>query len=1065
MRSFSMALIVGSLVLSACGAPTLTPGGMTPSASPSTEPILTAPAEPTALPSEGEEPIYLAIIWHQHQPVYTKNPETGAYVRPWVRVHATKDYVDMAAILEQYPTVHATFNLTPSLIRQLDDLAAGAKDLYWVLAEIPAAELRAEQRQFILDRFFDTNRRIIARFPRYQDLLHQRDSSDDPLGEYSTQDFLDLQVLFNLAWVDPDWLRQEPLAGLVAKGEGFEEADKEILFAEHMRLIQEVIPVHRRLQDAGQIEVSMTPYAHPILPLLVSTDTARQALPSLELPAAQFVYAQDAAAQIELGVQLYEAHFGRPPRGMWPAEGSVAQGIVSMVAQNGIQWMASDEGVLAKSLGLDSFARDSSDIVVEADRLYRPYYVQGQRGGPVAIVFRDIVISDKVGFTYSGLPGSVAAADFVRRIHDIRDRLIASGVQGPHLVSVILDGENAWEHYENDGKDFLHGLYQRLGNDPLIRTVTPSEFLEIAPDQPEIEDLWAGSWINHDFSTWIGEEEENIAWERLAATREFLEEYITGRRKGQVSDQVLDQAQMLMYIAEGSDWFWWLGADQNSGNDESFDQQFRDTLSQVYLTLGEEPPSLLDVPIILQRAVSADRPCTALIEPTVDGVIEESEWSAAGLYLAHGGAMAEAQPLCQSLAYGFDSQNLYLGLEAADGLASPASEGYIEIYLSVPGGGPAGNSGMGFPANRMVAVRFADGELAGAVFYLATGDEEWSASSSSELVAPGQLELTVRGVEAELTRPVAWREGQMEMAIPLLLLGRADTGDRLTIRALCSQTQEAGGESILVNADQIPGTGPAVVVVPDLGTTTILVDVTDPSGDDHGPGSYIYPLEAVFAAGNFDVQSFQVGHDAENIVFKFTVRGPIDNPWGSPNGLSVQTLDVYIDADGDGAGGVAMLPGRNLAFQEGYAWDFAITAEGWAPGIYVPGDGAPQQVASAAEFQILADPGQRSVTLRVPKSILGASPETWRYAAALLSQDGYPSSDVMRVRDAVPEAQQWRIGGAPRGTTNHTRVMDLVWPMEGEQEAWLSDFTATDAPQAELAAGSFARVPMFGVDR
>ncbi|NOR83367.1 MAG: hypothetical protein GQ526_07720, partial [Ardenticatenales bacterium] len=800
---FILTLVVGSLLLSACGAPTPTPAGLTPSASPSTTPVLTAPVEPAALPSEGEGPIYLAIIWHQHQPVYTKNPETGAYVRPWVRVHATKDYVDMAAILERYPTVHATFNLTPSLIRQLDDLAAGAKDLYWVLAEIPAAELDHEQRQFILDRFFDTNRRIIARFPRYQELLRRRDSSDDPLGEYRTQDFLDLQVLFNLAWVDPDWLRQEPLAGLVAKGEGFEEADKEILFAEHMRLIQEVIPVHRRLQDAGQIEVTMTPYAHPILPLLVSTDMARQALPALALPGAQFAYEQDAVAQVELGVQLYETHFGRPPRGMWPAEGSVAQGIVSMVAQNGIQWMASDEGVLAKSLGFDSFARDSSEIVVEADRLYRPYYVEGERGGPVAIVFRDIVISDKVGFTYSGLPGSVAAADFVGRIHDIRDRLIASGVPGPHLVSVILDGENAWEHYANDDKDFLHGLYQRLGDDPLIRTVTPSEFLEIAPDQPEIEDLWAGSWINHDFSTWIGEEEENIAWERLAATREFLEEYITGRRKGQVSDQVLDQAQMLMYIAEGSDWFWWLGADQNSGNDESFDQQFRDTLKQVYLTLGEEPPGLLDMPIIPPLAVSADRPCTALVEPTVDGVIEEDEWRAAGLYLARGGAMAEAQPLCQSLAYGFDSHNLYLALEVAGGWVSPAGEGYIGIYLSVPGGGPAGDSGMGFAANRMVAIRFADGELAEAVFYLATADEEWSASSSSELVAPDRLELTLRGMEPELTRPVAWHGGQLEMAIPLLALGGADTGDRLTLRAVCRPTEEAGGESTVVaNAGQ-----------------------------------------------------------------------------------------------------------------------------------------------------------------------------------------------------------------------------------------------------------------------
>ena len=216
-----------------------------------------------------EEPIYLAIIWHQHQPVYFKDPETNTYIRPWVRMHATKDYVDMADILNQYPEIHATFNLTPSLIQQLDDLSAGAKDLYWTHAEIPADELAEEEKQFILDRFFDTNRRIIDRFPRYAELLDKRDSSDDPLNEFTIEDYRDLQVLFNLAWVDPDWLAEEPLDGLVAKGRDFVETDKETIFTEHLRLINEVIPVHKALQDSGQIEVTTTPLAHPILPLLV----------------------------------------------------------------------------------------------------------------------------------------------------------------------------------------------------------------------------------------------------------------------------------------------------------------------------------------------------------------------------------------------------------------------------------------------------------------------------------------------------------------------------------------------------------------------------------------------------------------------------------------------------------------------------------------------------------------------------------------------------------------------------------------------------------------------------
>lgn len=1039
-RVFILLILLMSVLLSACA--TAQPVVVTP-----TEELGTEVAEPTQTLPE-EQPIYLAIIWHQHQPVYFKDPETGIYSRPWVRVHAAKDYVDMAAILKLYPDIHVTFNLTPSLIRQIDDFVAGAKDLYWVLTEIPANELTEDQKQFVLERFFDTNRKVIRRFPRYQELLRKRDTSDNPLEEFTTQDYLDLQVLFNLAWTDPDWLAQEPLAGLVVKGKDFNEEDKQIVLAEHVRLIQQVIPIHRELQDAGQIEVTMTPFAHPILPLLVTTDLAREALPDVELPRERFVYGQDAAAQIALGVQLYEAHFGRPPRGMWPAEGSVAQEIVTLVAQNGIQWMASDEGVLANSLGMTSFTRDANGVVVQADTLYRPYYVQGKRGGPVAIVFRDIVLSDKVGFTYSGLKGSIAAADFIQRIHAIRQALLESGAKGPHLVSVILDGENAWEYYANDGKEFLHSLYQRLSEDPLIKTVTPSEFLENAPDQPKIDDLWAGSWIDHSFATWIGEEEENAAWDLLATTREFLQKYITGPRKGSVDDAVLEEALTWMYIAEGSDWFWWYGADQNSGNDEAFDQQFRETLKQVYLTLGEDPPSVLDVPIIPQPAVKADRPSTGLIQPEIDGIVDLGEWEAAGQYLASGETLT-AQPLyLQALNYGFDGQHLYLGLVSDADYTFFPGDNFAEVYLKVPGGGDTNyfsrsGSLLGFSANRLVEIAYQDGALAGAAIYQAEGDEIWGQPTALEQVAgtPGQLEL----------------------AIPLALLGQADSGDRLMVRVFFRQPAGAGEAAPpLEDTDRLPFAGPALIAVPDLGTTTVLVEINDPANDDHGPGNYVYPLDGVFNSGNFDVLNFQAGYDDENIVFKFTFRGPVDNPWGSPNGLALQTLDIYIDVDGDGQGGIALLPGRNLALQEGYAWDFAITAEGWTPGIYIPTEDGIQQIAIGNEFTILADPGQRKVTIRVPKSILGANPESWRFAAVVLSQEGFPSSGVMRVRDVLPKAEQWRLGGAPPGTTNHTRVVDLVWPVEGDQERWLSDYLPTDKPQSELTAQDFARVPMFG---
>ncbi len=1030
---FIIIVVAMALLFSSCSQPTATQ-----TTAPTTSP--TSASTPTPSPTTiAEEPIYLSIIWHQHQPVYYKDPETGVYEKPWVRVHAAKDYVDMAAMLKNYPNIHATFNLTPSLIRQLDDFQAGAKDLYWVTAEVPANQLTDEQNQFLLDRFFDTNRKIIARFPRYQELLQKREAG----SEYTTQDFLDLQILFNLAWTDPDWLAQEPLASLVAKGSNFQESDKSIVFSEHLKLISEVIPMHKELQDAGQIEVTMTPYAHPILPLLISTRLALVANPTMDLPSKEFAYLQDAIAQVEIGVQLYQDHFGRAPRGMWPAEGSVAQKIVYMVSSAGIKWMASDEGVLAASLGKDSFSRDAKEVVTEPDVLYRPYYVQANQGNPVAIVFRDVVISDKVGFTYSGVSGSAAAKDFINRLHAIRDSLISSGATGPHLVSVILDGENAWENYDNDGKDFLNSLYTDLSNDPLIRTVTPSEFLTIAPEQPKIEDLWAGSWINHDFSTWIGEDEENRAWDYLAIARELLQKYMTGIR--QTTPEALQQAANYMYIAEGSDWFWWFGTDQNSGSDEAFDQQFRNTLKQVYLSLNEKPPNTLDVPIIPLNPIAADIASTGLISVTVDGQVSAGEWDPAGIYVASGGAMASSQAYFQDVAFGFSSKDLYLKITAMPDFLPPTGENNTELYMKVPGSDPTNNFSrngtlLGFPANRLIELQFMDAGLTKVNLYVSNGNESWGEPTSLDQAAQS--------------------ENIVELAIPMADLGSAEIGDRISLRAVHTEQVNLAGTETLVDTDVLPGSGPAALAVPDLGTMNLVLDIVDPERDDYGLGTYTYPSDAVFTSGSYDILNFQVGSDAANIVFKFTMRGPVENSWGSPNGLSVQTFDIYIDKNGDGQGGVNFLPGRNLALQEGFTWDYAITAEGWEPGIYIPGDTAPEKIATSSDFQILTDPGQQRITIRIPRSILGENPEEWKYSTMVFSQEGYPGSGVQRVRDVNQIAEQWRFGGGP-ADTNHTRVIDLVWPEAGMQETWLSTYTPSQAAQTELTVTDFARVEML----
>ncbi|MDF1500581.1 MAG: glucodextranase DOMON-like domain-containing protein [Anaerolineales bacterium] len=978
-----------------------------------------------------DDKLYVAIIWHQHQPVYYKDEASNIYERPWVRVHAAKDYVDMAAMLMQYPDVHATFNLTPSLIRQLDDIEAGARDLYWVMAEVPASELDRAQKLFILNRFFDINPKIIERFPRYAELARMRTGAD--LEEWQEQDWLDLQVLFNLAWTDPDWLAQQPLASLVEQGRDFSESDKQIVFEEHLRLVREVIPLHAEMQRDGQIEVTMTPFAHPILPLLVDSNLAQVALPEADLPT-RFVYGQDAVAQVELGVEFYEKHFGLPPRGMWPAEGSVAENIIAMVANAGVQWMASDEEVLAESLpDVETFTRDSSDVVLQADELYRPYDVQGARGGPVAVIFRDHVLSDKVGFEYSGTPGDVAAADLIGRLEAIYEQLTNEGAEGPHLVTVLLDGENAWEYYDNDGKEFLHETYRLLSESQTLVTVTPSEYLNAldaaGESRPVIEELWPGSWIDGTFSTWIGEEEENQAWEYLRRTRAAVQNVAPD-----LDELTLERVMELVYIAEGSDWFWWYGADQNSGADDSFDRQFRAYLERIYELIGDEVPDYVRVPVIPERAQTPDRAPTGMLSVISDGQPGEDEWEAAGYYSLAGIDL-------KSLYYGFDQEQLYIRLDSAEGFSDDWTLGF---YVSPPAAGTtnaysrygSGETRLGFGVKRLIEITFQSGEPR-LMIYRADGTGSWIPTAAPENAQPA----------------AAASQGSLEMAIPMEAFAPDPrSGDRIHVRLVLSK----GEQDLAI----FPGDGPAVATVPDLPIPNVFAVFEDPATDDHGPGTYDYPSDQVFKSGVFDLTGLTIGYDEQDMIFRLEFRGPVVNEWGSPNGLSIQTIDLYIDTDGAETGDRVLLPGRNAALEPGHGWDYAIWAEGWTPGIYTPGSEGPVQVDSG--YRIVTNPGQRRVTIYVPRTLIEPDPENWHIAVAILSQEGYPSAGVWRVRDVQPSAAQWRIGGGT-GSPADTRIMDILWP-PGEtptQEELLQNPNAPGVSLKDLTVDDLAQVPML----
>ncbi len=596
----------------------------------------------------GASPVYLAIIWHQHQPSYV-DPLTDGLRAPWVRTHATKDYFDMAEMIGRYPSIHVAVNLTSSLLLQLQEyyvdrigpyviepgigghaqldsarfLSAwrGRSDPWIDLALTSVSEWGDEGRARIVGDGWSARSIspvLAARWPELERLL-ERDPATLDAGEMRS-----LLAHFYVVNFDPDFLRGPvalPGGGTVDLRDIVEEpapnrfrfrvpptlALTSRLVAEAWRVMAAVVPQHRALRydperERGQIELVTTPYYHPILPLLVDSDLAAQAQSADRLPR-RFAYPADAALQVEMGAAYFERLFGARPAGFWPAEGSVAEAVVGPFADAGLRWIATDEEVLRRSLpGVECAARPYR---VDAGEL--PGTARDEAS--LAVFFRNTDLSDRIGFDYQSgeADGEASAEDFVAGVLAAAEKARRSGgvdAGEDLLITVILDGENAWEWYENDpdGKAFLGALYRRLeeaDRGGVVKTVTPIEYLlgnasrGIAPHPvstlPEIEPLWAGSWIAASFATWIGEGEENAAWEALGEVRAALEASgIAPPEPGVAPPEVGSseragwEAWRAMLAAEGSDWFWWYGSDQEiAGGDDPFDESFRALLAAV----------------------------------------------------------------------------------------------------------------------------------------------------------------------------------------------------------------------------------------------------------------------------------------------------------------------------------------------------------------------------------------------------------------------------------------------------------------------------------------------------
>src|SRR5438874_2209149 len=701
--------------------------------------------------------IRLVFLWHMHQPFY-KDLVTGEYRLPWVRMHALKDYYGMVKLLDEFPLVHQNFNLVPSLIAQINDYVAGtAKDAWRDVIRKPASDLTAEEKVFAVTYLFQANQtNQIARYPRYLELLDKRaanKSADRAADGFNRQDITDLQVLSQLAWFDEFFLEEPEVAALIEKQRHFNAADKEALLKWETRLLASVIPAYHAASARGGVELSTTPFYHPILPLLCDTNNGRISSPGLALPRHRFLQPNDALEQMRRAIEFHEQTFGHRPAGMWPSEGSVSDEVLTLARQLGLKWLATDEGVLGRSTRSFFERNAAGDLTPDsAQRLYRVYR-HGEGDDSVSLLFRDHNLSDLIGFVYSGMSAKEAAAHFVKSIKTSAQPVLAAGRHA--IVPIILDGENAWEHFPASGREFLRRLYDAIQSDSQIEPLTISEILARTSDATPLASLVPGSWINANFNVWIGAPEDNLAWDYLAEAREFYERH---------SQNATEESRRLAYeellIAEGSDWNWWYGPEHHSANDRDFDELYRNHLSNVYRLLGANPPDHLHYPISAETIGKTHTiPQTAFISPQISSPnIGYFDWLGAASFTAdrRGSSMHGKKFLLERAYAGIKAQDFSFRVDFANQLhGSHQIETRIEVQ-------PPSTE----QARKTFIVRF---HLSGGKMQRA----DLSRSSTSESNGSASSLKTER-VESSL-------EKVLRAKVPLSILG-AQLGDTLLLR-------------------------------------------------------------------------------------------------------------------------------------------------------------------------------------------------------------------------------------------------------------------------------------------
>jgi len=542
--------------------------------------------------SDNRPPLNVVLYWHMHQPEY-RDLRNGEYHLPWTYLHTIKDYVDMAAHLENNDQARAVVNFAPVLLEQINDYAlqldgylnhgqALRDSLLSALAD-PVLTLDRENRAHIIKACKKANRqRLIERFDVFETLIDLADSAlekPETLMYYSEQFFIDVLVWYHLAWTaETVRLKDNRIKKLMKKASHFNVHDRRLMIEVIHELVSGVIGRYKKLAESNRIELSMTPYAHPIIPLLLDLESVKQAIPNAELPVANMYPGglDRSLWHMKKGMEVFEQYFGFKPQGCWPSEGSISAETIEMISGLDIKWIASGETVLRNSL-------EKSDVLPE-DCIHEPYQYKSTTS---ACFFRDDGLSDLIGFKYSDWHADDAVANLVHHLETIAESCEG---QSNAIVSIILDGENAWEYYPDNGYHFISALYKVLGEKINIKLTTYSEYLSNNEKRKPLPEIVAGSWVYGTFSTWIGEKDKNRAWDMLVEAKNTFDRVIHEKK---LTNEEVRLAEKQLATCESSDWFWWFGEYNSSESVASFDEQFRLHLSNLYQLLRVDSPDYL----------------------------------------------------------------------------------------------------------------------------------------------------------------------------------------------------------------------------------------------------------------------------------------------------------------------------------------------------------------------------------------------------------------------------------------------------------------------------------------